>query len=103
MRSIRLSLVVYFLILLAVALGAATLLVYRTAADSLRAKQAVNRQLLETQFKEQEQEERARFDERLLTKASIVASQAQIQFQPERGALRQSVLLGLMTDSQAHL
>src|SRR5690349_21397686 len=103
MKSIRVSLIVYFCLLLALGLGAASVLVYRSAAGALREKQEVNRKLLQTQCKEREQEEKARFDERLLTKASFVASQAQIQFQPERGRLAQSVLLGLMNDSQAHL
>jgi signal transduction histidine kinase len=103
MKSIRTSLIVYFWLLLALGLGAASLLVYRSAADSLRAKQAVNRELLETQFKEREQEEKSRFDEHLLTKASIIASQVEIRFQPERGQATRLVSLGLMNDAEAPL
>ena len=38
MRSIRLSLVVYFLVLVAVAVGAVSVLAYRTAHETLEAK-----------------------------------------------------------------
>ncbi|HEX4591529.1 MAG TPA: histidine kinase dimerization/phospho-acceptor domain-containing protein, partial [Gemmataceae bacterium] len=103
MKSIRTSLIAYFWVLLALGLGGATLLVYRSAADSLRAKQEVNRQLLETRFKEQEQEENQRFDEHLLTKASIIASQAQIHRQPERARFARFLALGLMNDAEAPL
>ena len=46
MKSIRLSLTVYFLVLLAVALGTASLLVYRTAKSSLQARQHGTEELL---------------------------------------------------------
>jgi heavy metal sensor kinase len=103
MKSIRASLIAYFWVLLALGLGGPSILVYRSAAESLRAKQEVNRQLLETRCREQEQEENQRFDEHLLTKASIVASQAQIHRQPDRGRLARFVALGLMNDAEAPL
>jgi signal transduction histidine kinase len=103
MKSIRASLIAYFWVLLALGLGTASVLAYRFAADSLREKQEGKRQLLETRFRDQEQEENQRFDEHLLTKASIVASQAQIHRQPERARLTRVVTLGLMNDAQAQL
>jgi signal transduction histidine kinase len=105
MKSIRASLIVYFWVLLGLGLGTASVLVYRTAGDSLRAKQDVNRQLLETQFKKQEQEENQRFDKDLLIKANIIASQIQlVQHQPgEMMQLARLLPLGLMNDSQAPL
>src|SRR4051794_36457013 len=105
MKSIRTSLIVYFWLLLALGLGAASLLAYRIAAENLRTRQETNRELLETQFRDREQEVRARFDEYLLNKARAVASHAQTRFQSERSRLVQSVVpLGaFMTESQAHL
>src|SRR4051812_15499844 len=46
MKSIRLSLVVYFVVLEAAALAAASWLVYRTAEQSLQAEQKTSRELL---------------------------------------------------------
>ncbi len=104
MKSIRASLIVYFWLLLALGLGAASLLAYRVAADNLRTRQETNRELLETQFRDREQEVKARFDEYLLNKARAVASHAQTRFHTERSRLVQSVVpLGVMTDAQAHL
>jgi signal transduction histidine kinase len=103
MKSIRASLIVYFWVLLALGLGGTSVLVYRSAAESFRAKQVVDRQLLETRFHEQELEEHQRFDEHLLNKARFIAAGAQIQRQPDRARLGRLVSLGLMNDAQAPL
>src|SRR5262249_3032828 len=50
MRSIRLSLAVYFLVLLAMALGAVFFLVDRVAADALAAKEESDRERLHAEF-----------------------------------------------------
>ena len=50
MRSIRLSLTVYFLGLLAVALAVASVLVYQTAGQTLREKQEATGQLIQAQI-----------------------------------------------------
>jgi heavy metal sensor kinase len=50
MRSIRLSLAVYFLVLLAVALGAVSFLVDRVAGDALAAKEESDRERLHAKF-----------------------------------------------------
>jgi hypothetical protein len=52
MKSIRLSLMVYFLGLLAVALLAALLLVYRNAERTLAAKQQAMEQLIQAQYED---------------------------------------------------
>ena len=57
MRSIRLSLVVYVLALLAVALGAVSLLVFHTVHQTLLAKKAASKDLLEAQYKERRDKE----------------------------------------------
>ena len=49
--SIRLSLVLYFLGLLMVALGVASLLVYRSAQSTLEEKERATAQLIEAKFK----------------------------------------------------
>jgi len=104
MKSIRASLIVYFWLLLALGLGAASTLAYSSAADSLRGKQEDRRKLLETQFADRIRDEEQRFDDRLLDKAKVVAHQVQTQPQWERlRVLHQFVPLGLMTDSQTHL
>ena len=85
MRSIRLSLVVYFLLLLAVGLGAVSYLYYRTAARALRDKQETNRQLLRTQYADLKREEKQKFDNELISKTSTLVSLAQSQFDRNKG------------------
>src|SRR5690242_20403175 len=60
MRSIRLSLAVYFLVLLAVALGVVSFLVDRVAGDALAAKEESDRERLHTEF---EKDKSARIQE----------------------------------------
>jgi hypothetical protein len=52
MRSIRLSLIVYLLVFLALALGVASVLVYRTTKQTLLDKKAIIAGLLQTQYLE---------------------------------------------------
>ena len=77
MRSIRLSLVVYFLVLLAGALGAASWLAYRTSEETLSEKKEATRKLIEAQYEENCRQERARLDDQLLTQAQSLARQTQ--------------------------
>ena len=67
MRSIRLSLVVYFLVLLALALGAVSVLVFQTTHRTLLAKRDATRALLDAQYEERCRNEReaARYAEKL--------------------------------------
>jgi heavy metal sensor kinase len=72
MRSIRLSLVVYFLVLLAVALGAISVLVYRTTEQSVRDKQRVMADLLKKKHQD-------KLDEMLLQEARTLANFVKFQ------------------------
>src|SRR5947209_3143592 len=103
MKSIRFSLIVCFLALVAVGLGAASALVYRIAAEGLPAKQAADRELLETKYKGREQEQKDKFDAELLTHARSVAFQAQTRYQSQRLSLTPLLALGLTSETQAHL
>jgi signal transduction histidine kinase len=104
MRSIRASLIAYFWLLLALGLGTASVLAYRTAEDSFRAKQTINRQLLETQFRERDVDANVRFDTELLAKANIIAAQVKIFHQSEVLSVASRLApLGLMNDAQAPL
>jgi two-component system, OmpR family, heavy metal sensor histidine kinase CusS len=102
MRSIRLSLTVYLLALLVVALGAASVLFYRTTQSSLEArKQATEGQLrskqaatadklqvkfratsemLQAKFEQDCEHEKARLKESLLSQARTLARLVQFQF-----------------------
>src|SRR5260370_36158772 len=76
MKSIRLSLVCYFLVLLTGALGAVCWLAYRTAAAALDERRQGSRHLVEAQFNSHCEEVRAGLDRRLLRQAQIVADMA---------------------------
>src|SRR5437588_4994821 len=103
MRSIRLSLIVYFLLLLAGAWAVASWLVYGFATHNLQAKQLSARDLLQKEFDERCHQEKEAFDDRLFAKASIVAHYMQTQIQWEQARIAQSVSLGVMNESQAHM
>jgi heavy metal sensor kinase len=77
MRSIRLSLLVYFLGLLAIALGAASLLAYRTARETLEDKKETTEKLVWNQFS------RA-CDDALLNQAQGLARIVQLRYYWER-------------------
>jgi two-component system, OmpR family, heavy metal sensor histidine kinase CusS len=102
MKSIRFSLVVFFLFLDAVALLTATCLAYYTAEQSLQTEQATHRALIFQQFKDQKQEIEARFDGRLLDKARTLP----FHFQWNPTILPRFMPAGLLTSSlapQGHL
>jgi heavy metal sensor kinase len=75
-RSIRLSLLVYFLLLLAGALGAVSWLVYETTSKTLVEKEQSTRGFLETQYKIDCAEAESALDRRLLSQAQTLASMA---------------------------
>lgn len=99
MRSIRLSLIVYFLVLLALAMGAVSFLVYRTTAQAMQEKQAINRELLKTQFKNEQQEERRKLENELYSHARTIATLAQSQFEGNRLFVLQFAVLGSITST----
>lgn len=72
MKSIRFSLIVFFLFLDAVALLTAISLAYDSAEQSLRVEQVMQRALIFQQFKDQKGEIENRFDQRLLEKARTI-------------------------------
>src|SRR6266480_3232702 len=79
MRSIRLSLTLYFLALLGVALGAASFVVYRTARETLEAKKAATEELIQAQYRERSREREARFDDKLYLQAQTLAGMVKPQ------------------------
>lgn len=91
MKSIRRSLVLYFLVLLAGALGAVSVLAYHTAQQTLQAKEEIRKKLLETQYRDRCREESAKLDNALLTQAHTLVSLAESQLEWER-LRRQRVL-----------
>lgn len=76
MKSIRLSLIVYFLLLIAGAFGGVAALAYRTTAMTLEDKQASTEDLIQAQFQTRCQDARAVLDKRLLHQAQLLASKA---------------------------
>jgi heavy metal sensor kinase len=92
MRSIRLSLVVYFLVLLAVALGAVSILVYRTTKQSVSEKQGVMADLLKKKHQD-------KLDEMLLQEARTLANF--VKFQAEGRDPRYAMLYSLGASSAA--
>jgi signal transduction histidine kinase len=84
MKSIRLSLIVYFLLLVAGALTAVSLLVYQVTARVLSEKQATNKQLLQTQYEQNSKEIRAKTDNDLLAQARLLLNLSQSQFEANR-------------------
>jgi two-component system heavy metal sensor histidine kinase CusS len=80
MRSISLSLMVYFLGLLAVALGVASVIGYETSKQTLESKKDATAQLIETQYAERCRAEEKRLDDDLLAQAETLARVAHFQF-----------------------
>src|SRR5262245_36735998 len=76
MNSIRLSLIVYFLVLIAMALGGVSMLVYQTVSITLKDKQAKTQELLDTQFQAQCQQARLALDRKIHLQAQRLASKA---------------------------
>jgi heavy metal sensor kinase len=74
MRSIRLSLVFYFLGLLALALGAVSVLAFRTAQQTLNAKKVATEELIKAQYHERCEYERHDLDKALHTQAQSLAA-----------------------------
>src|SRR5262245_42501468 len=76
MRSIRLSLIVYFLLLLAAALGGVSWLVYEISAITLSEKQLSTQDLIVNQFGSDCQQVREVLDQRILHQVQVLANQA---------------------------
>jgi heavy metal sensor kinase len=94
MRSIRLSLIACFLVLLALALGAVSVWAYQTTHQALLGKEAIARKLLLAQHEEACQKEQAKLDALLENQARALANQA--QFQGTRLRYQQLYRLGML-------
>lgn len=80
MRSIRLSMIVYFLALLGLALGGVSYLAFETSAETLRAKQESTARLLENQYQRQCDGAKAELDRHILRQAQTLVSRAKSQY-----------------------
>lgn len=76
MRSIRLSLIVYFLVLLALALGGVSWFAYATTAQTMRERQASTHDLVQSQYEHRCANIKVDFDRRLLTQAQTLAKRS---------------------------
>src|SRR5262245_52526911 len=76
MRSIRWSLVVYFLALVTLALGAVSWLVYRTTSQTLKDKEISTAQVVQANYQSKCDEARAALDRRILQQAQSLARTA---------------------------
>jgi signal transduction histidine kinase len=81
MRSIRASLMVYFLGLLSLALVTASLLAYQTSYLTLQDKKAATEKLIEKQYTDACNAERDRLDHRLLDQAETLAKLVQFRIE----------------------
>lgn len=101
MRSIRLSLVIYFLVLLTLALGTVYWFVYQLAAAALDERYQASQRLVRTQYEAHCEEVVAGFDRRVLRQAHYVAAMARTPVHVE--AAYPSGLVGLAMMPQPHL
>src|SRR5947207_2034138 len=101
MKSIRLSLVLYFLVLLTAAMGTVFALVYRTTAAALQVRQHDAERLIEQQYATQCNEPRAGLTQRLREQSHAVATLARPPLHFE--ALYPLGVVGLPFLSQPHL
>jgi heavy metal sensor kinase len=79
MRSIRVSMMLYFLGLLSVALGVALVFVDRSARRALHDKEEATRDLIQAKYNGDVKKEKQRFDDALLAKAQALAQRVRIR------------------------
>jgi heavy metal sensor kinase len=94
-RSIRVSLLVWFLGLLTLALGGLSLFVYHTSSRTLRDKKETTKELLRAQYKERCEDARKQLDKDLLDQARVLAS-TRSHFDWDRWRFRALHLYGLI-------
>lgn len=97
MRSIRLSLMLYFLLLLAVALGAVSSLLFHRTRIELLEKQQATLALLQQRYHDQCEELREKLDKELLFRAYTLAGVARIQMQFGRYRAHPFLSLGVLS------
>ncbi len=93
MKSIRLSLIVYFLVLMTGALGAVSWFSYRTTAEALRAGRRDSEVRIQAQFTGSSDALKADLDRRILRQAHTLVNVSQSMYIHAEG---QFALLGLM-------
>ena len=105
MRSIRLSLVIYFLCLEAAALGAAAWLVYNATGESLREELKLRRTVEQAAYEKQKEQVQRQFDADLLSKARTLAALTQIQYirRPDYAPFLPLGLVTALTAPNGHL
>ena len=97
MRSIRLSLICYFLGLLLLALGVASLLVYQSAESTLQAKEEATVELIQARFAQRRAEARREVDDRLLGQAFTLAGRVKVDIDYGSNRYRPLHVLGAVT------
>jgi heavy metal sensor kinase len=97
MRSVRVSLLVYFAVLLALALGAVSALVYGQAERSLEDRQQSIEELLKAKYEERRRLENEKLNDALLAEARNLAGLVQIQVRVPRMREETMGALGLLT------
>ncbi len=98
MRSIRLSLLVYFLLLLTAGLGVASLLAYNIIESTLRAREEAASALVKARYEELCQEARTQIYERMLATARSLAGRVRPRFRGPRDSIphTHSAVLGML-------
>jgi signal transduction histidine kinase len=82
MRSIRLSLMGYFVLLLSLALGAVSVIVYQTTRAALQAKEVKAYELIDARYEERTRSLQEELDDRMLRRAQTLANLAKSQWSP---------------------
>jgi heavy metal sensor kinase len=96
-HSIRLSLTVWFLVLLAAALGGASWFGYATASQTLREKRAAAAELVRARYEERCRQDREHLDKALLDEAQTLTRLTQFQLQFDLNRVRWLNGAGLVT------
>jgi signal transduction histidine kinase len=106
MKSIRVSLIVYFLVLLAVVFGTASVLVYRNAVKNLEDKQEADRKWRKLRYEVDCDKVKNDFEAKLESTAHEVAIRAALTVTTRLGSgarIRQLLGVGLINDGPATL
>jgi signal transduction histidine kinase len=98
-RSIRLSLMGYFLGLLALALGTASLLAYQTSYLTLQEKKTATEELIQKQYEDTCRQGHERLDQRLFDQAERLAQLVEFRYELGQQREQRQVLMvaGLLT------
>jgi len=97
MKSIRLSLVLYFLVLVALVLGGVSALAFQYTARIVNSGEEATESLLRDQHKRRCERERQKLDNALLYQARTLASLANLQFQGNRVRYQTLAPIGMLT------